>query len=548
MTTAQKDIVYIDVEDDITAIIGKLKQSKHKIVALVPPKRIGVLQSAVNLRLLARAAEQHDKRLVIITNNKSLSGLAAAAKIPVAKNLQSKPELGEIAALDIDNGEEVIDGAQLPVGEHAKQADATGKLAAATALGVAATSDAAKASDGSKQAGKPSGKKSPKVPNFDVFRKKLFLVIVGVIALVVFLVWAVFFAPHARVIVSTRTIDATVSQQVTLSTGLETNSQNATIKAVKQTLTEEVSIPFDATGEKNVGEKATGKVAFSTSSPNDRTIPAGTPLTTNGGLSFTLDNDVELPGATLSFSCGGICPGEAEGSVTATEGGAKYNGQNGSLSGAPATVNAQFDGSTSGGTDKTVDAVTQQDIDKAQKQIKDKLDEDSAKQTLAKQFEGDVIVLADSFSADTRDVEATVSAGTEAPSGKAQLAGDVVYTLYAVTNSELDSYLKALATDQIDDPEEQRVYESGVDQAEFTEVEPVDQGVSATLSATGAIGPSVDEAEVRETAAGKNYGEIQAELEAINGVESVDTKFSPFWVSRAPSNQAKISVEFKLNE
>ena len=45
-----KDIIYIDVEDDITAIIGKIKASKEKIVALVPPKRIGVLQSAVNLR------------------------------------------------------------------------------------------------------------------------------------------------------------------------------------------------------------------------------------------------------------------------------------------------------------------------------------------------------------------------------------------------------------------------------------------------------------------------------------------------------------------
>jgi hypothetical protein len=53
-----KDVIYIDVEDDITAIIGKVKGAKEKIVALVPPKRIGVLQSAVNLRLIARAAKQ----------------------------------------------------------------------------------------------------------------------------------------------------------------------------------------------------------------------------------------------------------------------------------------------------------------------------------------------------------------------------------------------------------------------------------------------------------------------------------------------------------
>jgi len=47
-----KDVIYIDVEDDVTAIIGKIKSSNEKIIALVPPKSAGILQSAVNLRLL----------------------------------------------------------------------------------------------------------------------------------------------------------------------------------------------------------------------------------------------------------------------------------------------------------------------------------------------------------------------------------------------------------------------------------------------------------------------------------------------------------------
>src|SRR5690606_16820049 len=118
-----KDIIYIDVEDDITAIIGKVKDAKETIVALVPPKRIGVLQSAVNLHLLARAAKQGEKKLVLISNNSALMALASAAKIPVAKNLQSKPEMAEISALDVDDGEDVIDGAQLPVGELARTVD-----------------------------------------------------------------------------------------------------------------------------------------------------------------------------------------------------------------------------------------------------------------------------------------------------------------------------------------------------------------------------------------------------------------------------------------
>src|SRR5690606_18250766 len=102
---------YIDVEDDITAIIGKVKGAQNKIVAVVPPKRIGVLQSAVNMRLLARAAEQSGKRLVLISGNQALTALAASAGIPSARTLQSKPELATLPKKHEDVGEDVIDGA-----------------------------------------------------------------------------------------------------------------------------------------------------------------------------------------------------------------------------------------------------------------------------------------------------------------------------------------------------------------------------------------------------------------------------------------------------
>src|SRR5690606_18691684 len=115
-----KDTIYIDVEDDITAIIGKVKASGSKIVALVPPKRIGVLQSAVNLRLLARAAKQSDKRLVLISGNSALTALAASAGIPAARTLQSKPELAPPPDLDDNQTEDIIDGSELPVGDLAR--------------------------------------------------------------------------------------------------------------------------------------------------------------------------------------------------------------------------------------------------------------------------------------------------------------------------------------------------------------------------------------------------------------------------------------------
>ena len=105
-----KDIIYIDVEDDVTSVIGKVRAANEKIVALVPPKNIGSLQSAVNLRLIQKAADNAGKRIVLITNNSGLTALAAVVKIPIAKNLQSKPEIPAAPEVPAAEDEDVIKG------------------------------------------------------------------------------------------------------------------------------------------------------------------------------------------------------------------------------------------------------------------------------------------------------------------------------------------------------------------------------------------------------------------------------------------------------
>ena len=84
-----KDVIYIDIEDDITTIIGKIKASKQRIIALVPPRRTGILQSAVNIRLLSRAAKSADKTIVIITND-SVLALCRSEERRVGKECRSR--------------------------------------------------------------------------------------------------------------------------------------------------------------------------------------------------------------------------------------------------------------------------------------------------------------------------------------------------------------------------------------------------------------------------------------------------------------------------
>ena len=125
-----KDVIYIEPEDDITSIIRKLNSSEHKLVALVPPKRIGVLRSAVNTRLIAKNAKQSGKTVVIVSSDPSLTKLSAAAGIPVADTLQSRPKLPDdildAPAKEAIPSEITIEEGKLTVNEGETTTDADG--------------------------------------------------------------------------------------------------------------------------------------------------------------------------------------------------------------------------------------------------------------------------------------------------------------------------------------------------------------------------------------------------------------------------------------
>ena len=540
-----KDVIYIDVDDDITAIIGKVKDSKEKIVALVPPKRIGVLQSAVNLRLLSRAATQGGKHLVLISNNTALLALAAAAKIPVARNLQSKPELPEIAALDIDDGEDVIDGSQLPVGDHAKTAASSD-----SAIEQALRADAAKETPRAtppvpgQAPAKPRAKSGVKVPNFNSFRKKLILMIGGGVLLVAFLVWAIFFAPHATVVITARTSDSSSNVKVSLAQSLTTDATKNTLKATTQELKKDVSVEFTPTGTKEVGEKATGTMRLTRTSVSSRpiSVPAGTSFTSDG-RTFVSTESATLEGTTVGEN--GNIQSSATVSVQASDVGDKFNLSARNYQSNVSGFSAR--GSTmSGGSSREVKVVSGADVEQATEQLKQQ-NTDTIKSDLKAQFDKTVKILDSTFKVDLGDATPSPGVDQEA-NGKAKLTASATYSITGVDSSEYDRFLDAYFNEKLEDKNTQRVYDNGAKKVEFTNVSATDNGFAANIVATAKVGPKIDDAAIKEQAKGKRYGEIQSSLVSIQGVDDVDVKFWPFWVSAAPNDTNKITIEFNLNE
>ena len=541
-----KDVIYIDVEDDITTIIGKVKQSAEKIVALVPPKRIGVLQSAVNLRLLQRTATQGGKHLVLISTNQALLALAAAAKIPVAKNLQSKPELGAVSADEPDDTEDMIDGSQLPVGELARTADKGSFTSMSPAVDEAVRENAAEVPAGParpRPARAAMASRGIKVPNFDQFRKKLVLIGAGGALLVAFLVWAVFFAPHATVVIAARTTDTPVNARVTLDPNATTSLQSGVLKSsIKQTKKEQ-TVDFTATGKKDVGSKATGSMKLTRTSPSATplTVPAGTQFTASG-LTFVSTQSATL---TSQLTSSGFDPGSATVPVQATDIGDNYNlsarGYTSSASGVSATGTDM-----AGGSRKTITVVSSEDIKAATEKFAEQKTDD-IKKSLAKQFDGTYVVVDQSFKIDQAAPVSAPALDQESTDGKAKLTSSITYSLSAVPKAEIKQYLDEYFAAQLKGKDDQRVYDNGTDAAKFDNITPGENSqFSANLIVNAKLGPKINDDEVKKASAGKRYGEIQASLESIQGVDSVDVKFSPFWVTAAPNDTKRISVEFKL--
>lgn len=542
-----KDVIYIDVDDDVTAIIGKIKKAKEKIVAIVPPKRAGALQSAVNLRLLDRMAKAEKKNLVLVTNNQALVALAANASIPVAKNLQSKPEVAEIPALAVDDGDDIIDGADLPVGDHAKSIaikdgtrDGSMRSDVVDGLNIDGESVAvAGASAGAVSKKVAAARSKIKIPNFDRFRKRLFIGIAGGVLLIALLVWMFAFAPAATVIVTAKTSPAPVSTSVQLETKKETNAEDGIIKAVTQKLEKDESVEFDATGEKDMGEKAVGTVRFSTNSISalGTTIPEGTELTASSGAVFTTDETVTI---TIDNYTG------ADVTMTAAESGTSSNDASGGMSGAPSQISADIFGTTSGGTTRVVKVVSSADIERARgKLVGESTDE--PKEELAALFTDGEKVIDSSFTIDRSAPVSSPARGEEAPAdGKAKLTITTTYRMYAISQPELEKYLEESLKKQITDENTQRIYDNGYDDAGLSNFRDDDDKLSVSLTATGQIGPKIDEAAIKEQVKGKIFGEVQSTLQQIEGVEDVDINFSYFWVRTVPNDINKIKIEFKL--
>ncbi len=556
-TTPPKDTIYIDVDDEITGVIDKLRGSDGKIVALVLPKRATVFQSIVNMKLLKRAADEAKKHLVLITTESGLLPLAGLAGVLVASSLTSKPEV-PAGPVGLDDQEETVDEAtgeteinpktdgNRPIGELAgltaapgltddvetiEMEDESGVADEDLAAGAVATAAAKKSKKDKKLA----------VPNFERFRLLLILGSVLLIALIVGLVLAFTVLPKATIAITTDATNVNANLNFTADSQANTFDPVKHILPAKQvtqqkTYTEQAA----ATGQKNNGVKATGTVTFTAQECNSvadaADVPAGTGIS-KGGLTYITQSTVSFSPSKVKNGCI-YFQGSGDVQIIAQTGGSNYNTADNVTFAVSGRSDTTATGSATGGTDNITKIVSQADIDNAKAKIT--ATDTGVKSTLQTQLvQAGMLSLDPTFTAGTPVVTTSVNAGDAADT---VTVNEVVnYTMLGVQQADLKSLIDENVKKQID-ISKQGILDEGLRGATYSATSTTPTSSQLTVQTVAVAGPQLNIDTIRKNAAGKKSGEVVADLRSNPDVTDVQVKLSPFFVSRIPSKTSHITV------
>lgn len=557
-STSAKETIYVDVDDEITAIIEKVKVAKGKIIALVLPKRAVVLQSVVNMKLLKRTAADAGKHIVLVTTEVGLLPLAGLVGLHVADTPTSKPVIPPIPERPSDEPESVDEPLQIHNGTTNTEdfdKDKAGDVPIGALAGVAAV----KALDGDdsdeevvmgnelSESGRSNvtpvaRNKKLSIPNFDKFRLRLVLGAVFVALLIAGWVVATKILPSSSVAIQTNSEVITSALNLTLDTAATSvDAQNKIIPATAQAAPKTYTQSMPATGQKNNGTKASGSVVLKSSvcslpahKPDE--IPVGSSVKANNHTYITQD---KASFSSPQLSSDGKCFVYTSNSVSivALRGGAEYNTDSSTdFTGPNGTAGT---GSAEGGTDDIIKVVAQSDIDSAKAKIATQ-DTTQVKQDLQNGLKAKGLMpVVGTFVAGEQQVKTSANPGDEAES--VTVTSTVTYTMLGIKKTDLQQLITANVDSQID-KDKQKILDDGITTAQFTVRDATATSAVVGVKVKSVAGPDIDITALKKQIAGKKSGEITSSIGGLPGVTKVQVTYSPFWVTTAPTNIDKITV------
>lgn len=305
---------------------------------------------------------------------------------------------------------------------------------------------------------------------------------------------------------------------------------------------------FSATGEKDVVQKARGKIAvFNEYSTTTQVLIATTRFESSGGLIFRTLKTITVPGTKVEN--GKIIPGSIEVEVIADKAGNLYNIDSGKFI-IPAFKEkgdtdryGKFYGQSSepikGGITGKAKVVTEEDYLNAKKKIEERIISE-VEQELRTQTSGLKIL----------DLTSPIINNTT-PSARIDEAVDSftvsgVATLRMVGFKESD--LNDLLVQYVQSIDDVSVFPDKLD-LKFKDIKFDDSSgvLKFNLAVTGLVYSKIEQEKIIADLMGKNESEIRNYIESIDSISSARVILSPFWVWRVPKDQNRIKIKLEYN-
>ncbi|GEM_PF-240595 len=522
----KKDVIYIEPNDDITDILGNIQKAENKIVALVPPKKAGVLRSAVNFKLIAKTAKKDDKAIVLITTDESLLKLAAAVKIPTAKSLQSKPQLPkDLDAEELDekvvaqktaesekDAEENIEEPEVQsstakaaarkttvIEESAdevsdtKEPEDSEKTAAKGSRAVEKTASAERATRSRDV--KDNQPKAKKVPDFKKIRGWIIGGALAACALIGIIFWATQIAPAVKIAVHVKATSSNFSERVTFTENADqADPNNGVFFVERKTVKKTAQAQFDATGSVDKGSKASGQIQIKIPKGTNikyedmaRGISVAIPEGTSfiyGDKSYRATNGgsirVSIGDLSKYFDCkvkdlieNGACPTTSDITsdritISANENGESYNISEEQSTKWSAAINSSYKiviynpTAITGGSSKIVKQVSEQDVRNADETLVVASDSEM-RDELAESFGAEYVLLKNSFASSDAKLTTSPNIGEEvADDVTPKIIKELSYSMLAVSRGDLEKFITAKLNEKIANDQTQMIYSTGV--------------------------------------------------------------------------------------
>lgn len=366
--------------------------------------------------------------------------------------------------------------------------------------------------------------------------------LIGVGVLILFLGGIIWYMLNVKATITlhiqTKAVDK--SEDVTFSPNSPNDFSQAILSAKQVEAELEGSVSTNATGKKEIGDKAKGTLTLYNKNESKKVIPSGTIIKSSTNIEFVTDKEASVASASGDIS--GTKAGTGQVSVTAKELGTQANLPSNtefSVNGY-SNVAGKNDTAFSGGTKKEVTVVAKKDADKLLLELPKSLAE-KAREELRTQISDEEEVLPTFTTQEIIKKKFDNDVDDEAK--KVTLNGTVSYSVLAYSKKDLLNLAQTILKDQSTNDLSISSDDIKVD---IEDVVMNKDEASATLVINGGLIPTINKEDLAKNLSGKSFKDATGIVGDIPQITNAEIVLSPN-IPLLPKILPRISKNITIN-